>query len=285
MELRDKIKRMIISNNYNELNKQRNNTEIDLTSLSIERFFQGGRVFSHETKFDFGVLLICLEINKDMNENLFDDSKEVVGVFVSRFDKDFSINAHNVRFLLENLTYQSYYDNNPCYLYLARKVYENDIDDLINWNNRALIKNLLNSKYIDEGLMDYILDKIKDKQTMMICFYEPYNFFEKVIKVLDCNIKNEYGLDCLLYCVFNNKIKNIEIMVNNGIELSTNKLDEENVDRFIGRKKYVELESILLISSLENFDDFVKNNSFVLMKICDKEAMNYLLRNFDIEFN
>lgn len=233
------------------------------------------------------IILICLNENKDLDEKLFGKCDIKLSFFIERLNFEFSINSHNVKFLLKHFgKYKGYY-----YFgckFLIKKIYENGIEDyhsFVDFNSCDIIKSLLSSKLMDEGFMNYIISQMDIKKVYIYNFIEYEEFFMKLIKICNCNARNNCGLDCLIQCLFTNNTKIMNILIDNNVRLLTNPIDEFYV--YVFNKKvyrdYVTLNSLLVISALENFDDFVKSNYFLLMKTCDKDAIKYILGNFEFK--
>lgn len=60
--------------------------------------------------------------------------------------------------------------------------------------------------------------------------------------------------------------------------LSLLKIDEKLIKEDVFKNPMNLIQQLEIISSLENFDDFIKTNFFVIMRICDEETMRYIMR-------
>lgn len=287
-----RLKDMIMNDDYNGIKAERCSSYKypccdNVLNEDYSRVYNSfnGKV-NHESSYriDFIVMLVCLQENKDMNEKMFNDRSCVTENFLRCVGFDFQINNNNVMFLLFDCETRLYH-NERYFHYLVKKVYENNIENNIDFNLRFFTEDILKSSLMDDGFMDYIIGKLKINLTTLIRFVYHHKFFEKLIKQSDCNLRDQYNLDILLYCVFKNKVKNIEILLENNVNLSTIKISREYITHFNEYNDYVSFDSLNMISHLENFDDFVNNNLFLLMKICDAKSMNFILTNFDVKFD
>lgn len=164
--------------------------------------------------------------------------------------------------------------------------------------------NLDNVLYLIEGLKDEDLFLISDRDLLRIAtktdvINKLFNNIETIDDIYDMNIDElvgifnkafdyilekdldvdklyKYNLNLISLCLFSENLDLLNKVINM-CRLSLIEIDEKIIKDVVVDNKYLNLTKHLqIMSSLENFDDFIKTNWFLLTKISDRETVEYL---------
>lgn len=219
---------------------------------------------------------------------------DVLKIFIEIFDFE------TFNYTLDNFNKSYYYEDDEVRKTM-RKLERYSIylfEFLIKENNEELMKTFLNkltvnfykqlelvklNKYgrCSEKCIKYLDDKF------YYLVVRNYIHEEKTIQTMmedGANVNHsKYDLSILNFCILNARVDMIELLLKYNVKLDVSKIKHEVMMKIIenqmksGNIFPITMKTISLISSLENFDDYVNNNKFLLLKFCDEESFNYIL--------
>lgn len=142
---------------------------------------------------------------------------------------------------------------------------------------------------VDFDIMSYETFPLNNTLKLSDIKYKPL-ILEGLIKNNKLKIKDDNFNSLILYCLFNNEEKMLDIVLKYESKIPTDKINiNKNINYFSSNTyervrmlvnssmpKYILVTSLEKISSLEGFDDFLKNNYDLIIKRCNKEAVNYV---------
>lgn len=154
--------------------------------------------------------------------------------------------------------------------------------DLCFMSNKSilLVSSLINVKYIDKifryinSIDDIYNFEINDLTRIFI----KKNLLDLLLeKGLDVNRLYKYKLNLLSFALFFGDLNFLNKVINL-CGLSLIEINETLIQYLSSLKSLNLVKELEIISSLENFDDFINVNFFLLVKISDKETVKYLRR-------
>lgn len=135
----------------------------------------------------------------------------------------------------------------------------------------------------NDEFFDYIIDNFDIKDFIEESGYPHVRSFlyKKLLdKDLPINFENKYGLDTMLYEAFINKSIDVVKTISSVLgSINPKKLDKsvtKGVKTEVSYPKLVRRDIIEVLSNLENFDDFLRNNKYLLVQFIDEEAFDFI---------
>lgn len=280
------IKQMMIEGRFQEINEikvedfEEGNEDQTLTEEFIDK---ANFIFINDENhisLKRSIFFLCLQENILLNNFKFNKRFFVESDEILTKKLIYDISNENLKFLLDfELNYEAE-------VYFYGKCWEKGID-ILPFVDKIAGKYLIGE--VSDEFIYYIFENLK-LESITFPFFKDHVIDTKDDKLADILIKKgfrldhklDYNLDFFLsYCLchlFHPEIENIEFLLNKfNYHLSTDVLDKQYLNNH-SNSFSIELPTIELLSTLENFDDFLNNNFFLLMKKSDEESFNYLLR-------
>lgn len=291
-----KIRDMIVNKDYTSLLKILDgcNVEINFRDVNSDNFvsledFNNSQKYydvyknhrgcyssifgTRHNKKDIYTLMIVIYLAYNMNIDrrfflVYEDIK--VCKILTNIDDYSDISSHNIKFLSEYHCLEE--RKEYCFVSYLLKTngnideYSKDINSLIRSKNEELIEYML--IFIEDFDMQIDFDRY------LLYYVSNKQLVDKILDRLNLNLKLNYNSTHLLHCLFFNN-ENLDALIERCSNVSSDKISLELIDKF-NKGNYIPFNRFIKISHLENFNDFVENNYFLLSKILDEESIRYI---------
>lgn len=292
MTIKD-VKNIMISDEGLELYEEQD-IDCKLDEDEIEEFFNNNELIIEIYKdeminskeldvedYDFTKFIVLIGMSYNLKLKSF-ENYDIEHVISNILDENseiiYILSEENIKYFLDNK-----------FISLSHEPFENiwrkgEID-LIPYMDKLLksIDRAINEiRKINIDFLLYVLNYInREKIYLLLQYYTKENAFLDKLLQMNFKLKNE-NEELFLKLCFNNKldIELLEILRDKfDYKLTGDLLDDEyaNTHKNFDR---VKIERLEFLSTFENFDDFVNNNLYVLINICDKECFEFLRNRF-----
>lgn len=223
--------------------------------------------------FQLIIFLICLSNNIELKQE-YCHSYNIQDDFVSRYMKKRCISEENIIFMLNRPScfWQSIF-------IIFKRAWKMNIKFPFNAGLiRAIVRNKVNEKF-----KDYLFDNSKPCDLDSLLEYEDF-VLDEMLKRDKVAIKTNFTKCIFIYCLIFRYYKIIDIALKHKTCICPDRFDvtafimsRSHRNHFQGSISFnISLDYLEKLSSLENFDDFLKNNYKFFTEDCNQEVMDYI---------